>query len=68
MLMRKNPPKDERYDNKNVFDPNYLIISNFTDDELEIIKQDPAKYIREPDILKWMYIFTFAERLNKLDA
>ena len=68
MLMRKNPPKDERYDNKNVFDPNYLIISKFTDDELEIIKQDPAKYIREPDILKWMYIFTFAERLNKLDA
>jgi hypothetical protein len=61
-------PKHVRFDNVNHFDPNYVLITNFSTEELQTINKEPKTYIKDIKLLKQMYIFTLPDKLNGLDV
>jgi len=54
--------KKQRFDNLHSYDPNYVLIKNFSQEELDEIKKDPITYVKDKQLLKSLYIFLLPDK------
>ena len=54
--------KGPRFDKMHSFDPNYVLVHNFTDDEQDLLKENPNYYFTDKKLLKSLYVFMLPDK------
>lgn len=54
--------KGPRFDNMHTFDPNYVLVHHFTDEEQDLLKENPGVYFNDKKLLKQLYIFMLPDK------